>query len=267
MTSQCDHKAEKETVTITSGDSWRYPPETVSLGQNEVHVWRASLRLPARQIETLKLNLSDEELKRAIRFHFQKDRNRFIVARGLLRTILGLYLNVEPKQVRLCYSANGKPKLFSQNCDERHCFNISHSHGLALFAVTRDRNIGIDLEYIQTGFASEGIPERFFSHREVEMLRSLPEDLQQEAFFYCWTRKEAYLKARGDGLRFPLDKCEVSVSPREPASLLRIIGDPDEASRWSLKTLSPGSGYAAALAVLGHDWHLRCWQWLNFEVS
>lgn len=236
------------------------------MGKTEVHVWRASLQFPRRQIKTFELNLANEELRRAKRFHFQKDSNQFIVARGLLRNILALYLNMEPKQVRFCYSAHGKPKL-SPACDDKLCFNISHSQDLALFAVTHNRDIGIDLEYIKPGFAEEGIPERFFSCLEVKTLRSLPEDLQQKAFFSCWTRKEAYLKARGDGLCFPLNRCEVSVSPQEPASLLRIIGDSDEPSNWFLKTLSPGPSYAAALAVRGHDWHLKCWQWPGHSMQ
>src|SRR5207244_11453763 len=121
--------------------------------------------------------------------------------------------------------------------------------------------VGIDLEYIRAEVADEPIAERFFASREIAALIGLPAPLRAEGFFNCWTRKEAYIKARGEGLTIPLDAFEVSLAPEEPAALLRVDSDPAEASRWSLQALAPGPGYVAAIAVEGRDWQLRCWEW------
>ncbi len=241
--------------------SWCPPPENLTLGNDEVHVWRAFLDLPASQVQSLQQTLVAEELRRAERYYFQKDREHFIVARGLLRAILGRYLRIEPSQLRFCYGPHGKPELAGQTGGEALRFNVSHSHGLALYALTRDRKIGVDLERIRPDLADEKIAERFFSPREVAVLRALPTNMQPEAFFACWTRKEAYLKARGEGLALCLDQFDVSLAPGEPAALLSTNGDPQEVSRWSLQELDPGPGYVAALAVEGHAWQLKCWQW------
>jgi 4'-phosphopantetheinyl transferase len=121
--------------------------------------------------------------------------------------------------------------------------------------------VGIDLERIRFDLAVAEIAERFFSRREVAMLRTLPTELQRQAFFRCWTRKEAYIKARGEGLSLLLDQFDVSLAPGEPAAILGTQRDPSEASRWSLQKLTPAPGYVAALAVEGHGWRLTCWQW------
>jgi 4'-phosphopantetheinyl transferase len=138
---------------------------------------------------------------------------------------------------------------------------VSHSQELGLYAITRNRKIGVDLEYIRTAFACEQVAERFFSSQEKATLRSLPPRLKYQAFFTCWTRKEAYIKARGEGLFLPLDQFDVSTIPGEPALLLNTRGDPQEANRWSLRELGPSAGYVAALAVEGHNWRLSCWNW------
>jgi 4'-phosphopantetheinyl transferase len=138
---------------------------------------------------------------------------------------------------------------------------VSHSQELGLYAITRNRRIGVDLEYIRTDFACEQVAERFFSSREKTTLCTFPTKMKHEAFFTCWTRKEAYIKARGEGLSLPLNQFDVSMTPGEPALLENTRGDPQEASRWSLQELRPRTGYMAALAVEGHDWRLRCWNW------
>jgi len=244
-----------------SAPSWCALPETVTLGKNEVHVWRASLELPSSQVQRLQRNLSEEELERADRFHFQRHQARFIVARGLLRTILGRYLKTDPGKLRFSYGSKGKPEL-AGDMDRRGLrFNISHSHNLALFAMTYDRQIGVDVERIRPDMAGAKIAERFFSPREAAALRELPAEVRKEAFYTCWTRKEAYLKAIGEGITLRLDQFEVSVTPGEPAVLLSINGDSKEASSWCLKGLDPGPGFVGALAVKGHGWDLRCWRW------
>lgn len=197
---------------------------------------------------------------RAELFHFEQDRKRFIVGRGVLRTILALYLGTEPSRLQFCYGPHGKPYLADRLGDATLRFNLAHSHELALYAFTRGREIGVDLEYIRYMPGVEQIAARFFSTRENAVLHALPTSQKQEAFFNCWTLKEAYIKAIGNGLAQPLDKFDVSLAPGEPARLLSVEGAPEEASRWSLKALTPAPGYVAALAVEGHDWRLTYWQ-------
>ncbi len=245
---------------IAIAPSWSSPPKTLKLTNDKVHVWRASLDLKALRIQNLLQTLSADERARAEQFYFEKDRYHFIVARGLLRVILGRYLKVEPSQLRFCYSLHGKPALTREFGGNELCFNISHSHELVLYAIARKREIGIDLERMRAELADEKIAERFFSTREITTLRALPTDMQQEAFFTCWTRKEAYIKARGQGLTLPLDHFDVSLTPGQPAALLSVNGNPQEAFRWSLREINPGHGYIAAIAAEGHGWQLKCLQ-------
>ena len=236
------------------------PPE---LRSDEVQVWCAALDLEASRVQELLATLAIDEQARAKRFRFQKDRDHFIVARGLLRAILAPYLGAEPTQLRFCYGPHGKPALARESNRNVLRFNLSHSHGIALYAVTWGREIGIDVECIRTDVEMERIAERFFSPREVAMLRALPEDLRPEAFYNCWTRKEAFVKARGDGLALPLDQFDVSLAPGEAVALLDVHGDFQEAFRWSLQELNPEPGYRAALAVEGYDWQLKFCHWME----
>jgi 4'-phosphopantetheinyl transferase len=248
-------------METTAASIWSVPPQTVFLRDHEVHVWKAHLRRQSPSIQSLIPTLSPDELARAKRFYFQKDREHFIVARGLLRVILGRYLNREPSQLQFCYNPYGKPALSCQSGSHGLRFNLSHSHGLALYAITRGREIGVDIERIRPDMVEDQIAERFFSPGEVRALRSLPPSLQPVGFFNCWTRKEAYIKAKGKGLSLPLDQFDVSLVPGEPAALLHVSGDAGESSRWSLHKLVPGPGYAAAVIAEEHNWRLQCWQW------
>jgi 4'-phosphopantetheinyl transferase len=240
---------------------WRSPPETLVLGCDEVHVWRATLDQPVSQIQSFRRNLAADEQARAERFHFERDHEHFVVARGVLRAILGRYLNQAPEGISFCYSSHGKPALAGESGGDAIRFNVSHSHGIALYAVTRGREVGVDLEHIRSNLAVAEIAERFFSRREVAMLRTLLTEAQREAFFRCWTRKEAYLKARGEGLSLPLDQIDVSPAPGEPGAVPGTQPDSSETFRWSLQELAPAPGYVAALAVEGRGWRLACWQW------
>jgi 4'-phosphopantetheinyl transferase len=242
--------------------SWSLPPDELVLTNSEVHVWRARLDLPDAHLHSLQASLAPEELNRAGRFYFEKDRRHFIAGRGLLRSILGRYLQVDPGQLHFSYEQYGKPVLAAAPGQELFRFNLSHSGGLALYAVTVGREIGVDIERIRTDLEYEQIAERFFSSQESAALRLLPPEIKPEGFFNCWTRKEAYIKARGEGLSLPLDQFDVTLAPGEPARLLNIRGNPQEAGRWSLRELTPAPGYAAALAVEGYDWQLKCWQLL-----
>jgi 4'-phosphopantetheinyl transferase len=242
---------------------WRSPPETLVLDRDEVHVWQATLNQTPSQIQSFLHNLATDELARAERFYFERDRDHFVVARGVLRTILGGYLIRAPECLSFCYGSHGKPVLAGESDGDAIRFSVSHSHGIALYAVTRGREVGIDLERIRFDLAVAEIAERFFSRREAAMLRALPTAAQYRAFFRCWTRKEAYVKARGEGLSLPLDQFDLSPVPGESDAAPGTQRDPSDTSRWSLQELTPGPGYVAALAVEGHGWRLNCWQWPN----
>ena len=251
----------KAAPTASPVPPWRLPPETLILGSDEVHVWRAALDQTTSQIESFRHTLAADEQARVERFYFRRNREHFIVARGVLRALLGFYLNNAPECLSFRYSSHGKPALAWESGGDMIRFNLSHSHGVALYAVTRGREVGIDLEYIRSDLEVEQIAERFFSRREIATLRALPIDLRTDAFFLCWTRKEAYIKARGEGLSLPLDQFDVSLIPGEPAALLSTHRGSHEALRWSLQELTPAPGYVAALGVEGHGWGLACWQW------
>jgi len=228
------------------------------LPQHEIHVWRASLGRNSACLQELVKTLSSDELDRANRFHFEADRSRFIIARGILRNILSYYLGIEPHQLQFCYGSHGKPAL--KTCDLLH-FNLSHSQDLALYAFTRDRQIGIDLEYVRHLPGLDQIVAQFFSIRERATFLALPSSQQPAAFFHGWTCKEAILKALGDGLALPLNQFDVSLLPDRPAKLFSINGDRTAAERWLLQSFIPAPDYVAAVAIEGHDWEVKCWQW------
>jgi 4'-phosphopantetheinyl transferase len=239
-------------------DLWAGPPENPVATADEVHVWRAELEQDEAVLRGLEWLLSEDERARAAKFHFRRDRDHFVAARGALRTILGRYAGAPPASLRFTYNEYGKPALSGGGALR---FNASHSHGLALYAVTEGREVGVDVEQLRADVAGFDIAQRFFSRHEVAALRALPRQAHAGAFFDCWTRKEAYIKARGEGLSHPLEGFSVSLAPGEPAALLRTEDDPAEASRWSLVELPAGDGFRAALAVEGAAPTLRLWRW------
>ena len=187
-------------------NSWLPAPAGLELPQDEVHVWRAGLDLSAERLEQLHQLLSADEQQRVARFYFEKDRRHYAAARGFLRTILARYLRLEPAHLRFSYNTFGKPEVAAGLSDNSVRLNLAHSHGLALFAVTRTREIGVDLEQVSAERATMDIAQRFFAPAEVAVLHSLPEQARCRAFFSCWTRKEAFIKARGLGLSLPLNQ-------------------------------------------------------------
>jgi 4'-phosphopantetheinyl transferase len=224
------------------------------LNADEVHLWCANLDDHAP--ESFRSLLAEDEISRADRFHFTKDRNHYIVARGLLRKLLASYLKVGAEELRFAYAEKGKPFL-TENQHGLINFNLAHSHELAVYAFSAERELGVDLEFIRKDFGGEKIAERFFSPREIDVLRTVPVDLKNEAFFNCWTRKEAYIKARGEGLSMPLDQFDVSLAPGEAAALLRNHKEPGETVRWSMQSVEMPDGYVAALVAEGHNWRLK----------
>jgi 4'-phosphopantetheinyl transferase len=243
----------------TDEDFWRTPPEFITLTHGEVHVWRTSLDWPFSKLEQFLALLSPDERERANRFRFARDRTHFIAARGVLRSVLGRYLSREPHLLRFSYNHYGKPELAQENGTLTLHFNLAHSHIMALYAVALDYPVGIDLEYRRADFATADIAERFFSPREVQMLSAIPDAMRTRAFFLCWTRKEAYIKARGMGLSLELDMFDVSLHPEEPAQLLDTREEGQDAARWSLYALAPGAGYEGALAIEGHPQRVMGW--------
>jgi 4'-phosphopantetheinyl transferase len=226
--------------------------EGLTLPAGEVHVWRASLERPAPVVARMRERLADDELLRADRFRFERDRSRYIVGRALLRGLLARYLDAAPEELEFEYGQFDKPAL-----RDGPWFNLSHSGAVALYAFSNDGEIGIDVELDDEDFASERVAERFFSPAEVSALRSLPVEAQRRAFLTCWTRKEAFIKARGDGLHLPLDSFDVTLAPDVPAALLRTAWCEGEAERWRIQDLSDnGAGYVAAVAMCGDGWHV-----------
>lgn len=240
---------------------WEWSPEELELPEGEVHVWRVCLAQPEGRVDALSRLLSTEERVRAGRFVAPDLGAHFAVARGVLRQLLGKYLGVAPRELRFAYGRHGKPGLAEPQGQSRLCFNLSHSHQLALYAVSRGREVGIDVEHPRPGVDVERLARRFFAPQEIDGLLRLPVDRRREGFYNCWTRKEAYLKARGEGITVALDSFAVTLEPGAPAALLRCAADPDEVERWRLQALFPGEGYVAALCAAGDDWRLRCWQW------
>jgi 4'-phosphopantetheinyl transferase len=222
------------------------------LPADEVHVWTVDLDSYAP--ESFTSVLSKDEVERAGRFHFSTDRHHFTVARGLLRKLLAAYLKTTTHELNFKYGPQGKPALLAA---APFNFNLAHSHGCAAYAFSANRELGIDLELVRAEFGGEEVAQRFFSPHEIETLLKVPAKFASDAFFNCWTRKEAYIKAIGEGLSMPLNLFDVSLAPGEPAALLRNRRNEDEVSRWSMQSLTAPDGYVAALVVEGNDWKLK----------
>ena len=243
---------------MSQSTAWSQAPASLSLQCGDVHVWRVDLEQAEDVVQKFRGTLEEDELFRADRFHFEKDRRAFTVSRGFLRHVIGRYLETKPEAVRFSYGPYGKPGLDGVHKSSVLRFNMSHSRAVGLVAVTETKELGVDVEYIRADFASEDIARRFFSPREVEAFNALATEQRVAAFFRCWTRKEAYIKAVGLGLSQPLDGFDVTLAPDAPPTLLRT--DQDDASRWSLSDIEVDKDYAAALVVEGKTSNIRYWQ-------
>ncbi|MCP4427903.1 MAG: 4'-phosphopantetheinyl transferase superfamily protein, partial [Chloroflexi bacterium] len=227
----------------------------------DLHIWSAALDLPAEQRRQFWRLLAPDEQDRANRFRFERDKNHFTAARGLLRTLIGRYLDLSPGGLQFQYSEYGKPSLTSSSQIETFQFNVTHSQGVALYAFCWGSPVGVDVEKIRPLPDAKQIAARFFSASENERFQALSAEQQDEGFFNCWTRKEAFIKAVGEGLSYPLDQFDATLTPGEPARLRRIRGSWEEAARWSLYSFMPAPRFVGATAVPGRNWRLACWRW------
>jgi 4'-phosphopantetheinyl transferase len=231
------------------------------LATDQIHVWRVPLNQNPTRIPELKEVLSPDERARAERFRFDKDRNQFIESRAALRLLLSQYLNISPTGLIFAKGAYGKPALANGQSNSGLRFNLSRRDGLALVAVARNREIGVDVELIRAGLPIFEIASVSFSENELAQLQRLPEAQQAAGFYNCWTRKEAYVKARGEGFSFPLKQFDVSLTPGAPAKLLEVRGSNTEVDRWILQDISVGDGYVAALIFEGPVATVICEDW------
>jgi 4'-phosphopantetheinyl transferase len=223
-----------------------------------IRIWRVPLDASFGEDAWLKGILSPDEADRANHYFFDRDRRRFTIGRAVLRLILSGYLETEAEQVQFSYGKFGKPTLAAPNAGIR--FNVSHSQDVAVVAVAHGREVGVDIEFVRQLTDREQLLTATFSSRELAVYRLLPCQQQQAAFFAGWTRKEAYLKARGEGLSIPLDSFAVSLGP-DPAALVEVRHDPMEPARWSMANLSVAPGYAGALVAEGGGWRFDYADW------
>jgi 4'-phosphopantetheinyl transferase len=238
------------------GDSspWVDAATPLALADKELHVWRAQLDLPPALLQRMASTLSSDETGRAERFLVARAGERFVAARGILRQLLGMYLALDPAKVEFCYGPEGKPSLSTIHNSHTY-FSVSHSGRMALFAVCGGAELGVDIEEVKADFKGMQIASHFFSEKEIAELAKLPPKLADEAFFECWTAKEAYVKARGQGLSIPLRSFTVEFGSRE-----QLLQDED-GSWWSCYALEPAPGFAGAVVAAGEGWSLRHCEW------
>jgi 4'-phosphopantetheinyl transferase len=251
MTIDCDHS---DPIAV-----WQEAPQAWHLDETTACVWRVLLDDPQLDWQAARAVLSPEERAREISYKRAVDGQRFARTRGVLRLLLSQYCGAAPENLEWLISDHGKPGLAPHPANRGVQFNVSHSGTIALVAIGR-RRVGVDVERIRSGVACLAIARRYFSPREVHELESLPLEQQTPAFFRCWTRKEALVKATGNGIAGGLARFSVSLLPGAAAELLE--GTPSDATPWQLFNLEPGDGYAAALAMEGNAaGSVRCYAW------
>jgi len=233
----------------TDQNEWRKPPLKLALQKEEVHIWKASLTRSLPEIDLFRKQLSQDEIERAERYCFEKDRHHFIVSRGILRTLLSCYLECLPTEIHFSYNSFGKPSLVGDHLLE---FNVSHSQELVVYAFSYGRSLGIDIEYCRPTRNIELISHSF-SDVEQKQLSELPREQQLKGFYQCWTRKEAFIKAAGKGFALRLKSFDVSLDPTSSPKILRIDSPEEQVQDWSLQDIPVPEEYAGALVV--KNWH------------
>ena len=235
---------------------WKTPNSVPSLNKGQAHIWRVQLD-KHQEINRLWSILSEDEKAKANKFKYPEDQKRYFVARSALRILLSRYTRVKPESITFSYNEFGKPELI--NCTLQ--FNLSHSRNYAILAFTLHNEIGVDIEYVNTSVEFKDVASIFFAKGEIKKLFQLPEIEWSQAFFNCWTRKEAFIKAVGNGLSFPLSQFEVSLHPNEPTALLATHWNPQAINHWSLHSFSPAPNFVGAVAIHGQVDHLK---YLNY---
>jgi len=231
----------------TADDMQPTAPKRIPLDDAAIEIWLARLDLDTDQVRQCEVHLSQDELLRANRFHFERDRRRFIAARATLRILLGGCLAIKPDAIALGYTRNGKP-FIADHAASVH-FNVSHAHERALYAISKSCALGVDIEYLNRDIDYSGLAERFFTNREYAALQRIPESGRKRAFFSCWTRKEAVIKATGDGLSLPLDQFEVTVEPDAEPRILIFAAATQRIPDWTLYAADVGNDYIATVAA------------------
>jgi len=244
-------------LAASDRDCWIARSAAPQLTEGTIHVWRATLDAPRPIMDQLAKVLSHDERERVGRFVFERHRLRFTVGRACLRILLGDYLKQAPRGLEFVYGSHGKPALRSSQTTRNIRFNLAHSHGIVLYAFALNREVGIEVEHWHTMEDGPGIARRFFAPEEIRELDTIPPDRWQEGFFRCWTRKEAYIKARGEGLTIPLSAFSMTVQPGDRLALRRSAEHPEDISRWSVEELQPAELSSGAIVAEGSDWSME----------
>jgi len=239
--------------------NWIKSPLEPSISGEEVHIYYVSISSVENQIPILKNYLTDEEEKKIMKFIFEKDRKCHMISRSVLKDILSRYLSIKAEDVIFTYNDYGKPFLGNKINNAEINFNLSHSGDMIIYAFSTGRSIGVDVQEIRNMDSTDDIFKRYFSDYENSIFDTLPVELKTGAFYSCWTRKEAYVKAHGSGLSFPLDKFSVSFLPGKDAELLH--DEFNDVSGWTLKEIFSSPDYTAALAVEGNNIKYRYYKW------
>ncbi len=240
--------------------SWSSVPSKLYLTRDEVHVWCVNLDVLDLDINCLKHILSKEENDKADSFHFKDDRENYIGRHVMLRKILCRYLSLEPDKINFRYGFHGKPSLSNYFKADKIYFNLSHSKGLVLYAMTRGRKVGVDVERVTSGIMDEQFISYVFSQKELSTIQSLPMDMRTNALFRSWTRKEAFVKALGQGLSYDLKRIDVSAALGEKSIISNQNCYAHSSCCWSLRDIELGPGYAGSIVLEGYNWALKCWK-------
>lgn len=238
--------------------AWKSSPLNLKLSPDYLDIWQVPLS-PSPRMDRYRALLSRDELDRCGRFKSEKRRREYTIIRGLLRLLIGRCMDVDPSTFEFAYTEHQKPYLPAASLGVPISFNITHSHNLALIALTLERMIGVDIEFIRHNVEFRKLAKRFFSKQESRALDAYDDTLLPAAFFACWTRKEAFVKALGDGIAFGLHDFTVSVDPRDREVALLTDRDSNESGKWSIINLDIVSDYAAAIAANGEKFKLRLW--------
>ena len=241
-------------------EDWSLPVETMRLDPGHIHLWAVVLEEFVDEVSKFRDLLSPVEQTAAQKFRFDKDRNRYVIRHGILRLIMSRYLDHPPSEIEFQLGAYGKPELRGNGACIPLFFNTSHSADIAVYAITSACPIGVDVESTREIPEIEGIAHRFFLPGEARTLMDLPADSRVQAFYACWTRKEALLKATGKGIAEDLAKVEVTLAPEDEPRVVSVSGDPGAHEQWRLQPFSPALGYVGCLAYRNSVLALNSWR-------